>query len=354
MARVKPAAAELPDVPQERRPRNILALSGGGAYGAYTAGVLNGWSKTDKRPEFDVVTGISTGALIAPMAFLGPKYDPELKRGYTEIHKRDVFAVRNWATIPFRDAVANNAPLRRMVEATLSDDVLAEIAAEHRKGRRLYIGTTVLETRRPVVWDVGAIAARGGPDARRQICDIMIASCSIPGVFPPVPIAVEMDGKPKTELHVDGGVTTSVFVPPQVLEAAAGKEGKDLPGSGANVYVIVSGKYYPGPAPVKPRLVRVLRASGGALLHAQTRRDVANLYHMCKLAGVNFQAIALRQDFPADEAGLEFDQKVMAQLFAEGVKVGVDGPVWDATPPVRGPGEPDEIRSGVQIKPGKP
>jgi predicted acylesterase/phospholipase RssA len=346
---VKPAAANVP----VQRPRNILALSGGGAYGAFSAGVLNGWTKTDKRPEFDVVTGISTGALIAPMAFLGPKYDSELKRAYTEIGKRDVFAMRNLVTVPFRDAVATSAPLRRIVEAGLTDEAIAEIAAEHRKGRRLYVGTTALDTKRPVVWDVGAIAARGGPDAAKQICDILIASCSIPGVFPPVPIPVEVDGKVKTEMHVDGGVTTSVFVPPQVLEEAAGKGKADLPAQ-ANVYVVVAGKYYPSAAVVKRRLVGVLKASGGAMLHAQTRRDVANLYHMCKLSGVNFHAVALRNDFPADDAGLEFDQKVMAQLFAEGVKVGVEGPVWDATPPVRGPGEPDEIRSGVQVKPGKP
>ena len=351
---VKPVVAEAPPVAVRTKPLNILCVSGGGAYGAYTSGVLNGWSRSNNRPTFDVVTGISTGALIAPLAFLGPQYDPEMRMYYTEVRQRDVFSIRSWATIPFRDAVASSAPLRRMIDNAITEDAIKEIAAEHRKGRRLYIGTTHLETRKTVVWDIGAIASKGGLDARKQILDVLVASCSVPGVFPPMPITMMVDGKPITEMHVDGGVTTSIFVPSAVFDAIA-KEQKngDLPGSKANLFAIVSGKYYPTQAPVKPKVIKLLKASGGAILHAQLRRDLANLALTSKLSGATYHSLALRQDFPIDDAALEFDQKVMNQLFVEGLKIGLEGPSWDSNPPERSGGD-DEIRSGSRMLPTKP
>jgi predicted acylesterase/phospholipase RssA len=337
------AAHQEPEPTPARRPQNILALSGGGSYGAFTVGVLNGWSRTDKRPEFDVVTGVSTGALIAPYAFLGPKYDPELKKAYTELRQKDVFALRSVATIPFRDAVASSSGLRKMVESAVTDEVMAAVAAEHRKGRRLYVGTTQLDTRKTVVWDISAIAVQGGTEARRLICDVLVASCSIPGVFPPVPIEIE---KGRTELHVDCGVTATVFVPSQVLAAAKAKPGAEA----ANLYVVVAGKYYPDSAPVKPKLLGVLKASGWAMLRASYRKDVSNLYLASKLTGVKFHSLALRQDFEIEETSIDFDQATMNRLYVEGVKVGVDGPVWDTVPPDGGPGEPDDIRTGLRPK----
>jgi hypothetical protein len=149
-------------------------------------------------------------------------------------------------------------------------------------------------------------------------------------------------GRGKTELHVDGGVTTTVFVPSQVLEAAKPKSGEGE----ANLYIIVAGKYFPDEAPVRPRLVKVLKASGWALLRAYVRKDIGNLYLESKLDGVKFHALALRPDFPIEESNIDFDHAMMNKLFVEGVKVGVEGPTWDTTPPDRGPGEPDEIRTG--------
>jgi predicted acylesterase/phospholipase RssA len=330
-----------PTAAAPRKPNTILALSGGGAYGAFTAGVLNGWTRNNTRPEFDVVTGVSTGALIAPLAFLGPKYDNELRKFYTEVSKRDVFIQRSWATVPFRDAIGTNAPLRRLVDSGLTDEVMAELAAEHRKGRRLYVATTRLETRTTVVWDLGAIACRGGPDARKLILDVMIASAAVPGLFPPVPITMESEGKRRTEMHVDGGVTAPVFVPPAVLDAC----NRD-----ADLYVVLAGKYFPEAEKVRPRVLKVLSASGGALLRAHTRRDVSNLYHMARLAGVRFHLVGLRQDFETTESGFDFDPTTMNQLYVEGVKVGVAGPLWDDTPPERGPGEHPDIRTGTRTK----
>jgi predicted patatin/cPLA2 family phospholipase len=331
-----------------RRPQNILVLSGGGSHGAFTAGVLNGWTRTNHRPDFDVVTGVSTGALIAPIAFLGSEYDFELRKFYTEVWQRDIFTIRSWYTIPFRDAVATSAPLRRTVESGLTQEIVDRIAVEHKKGRRLYIATTRLDSRKTVVWDIGAIACRGG-NARELILDLMIASCSIPGVLPPIPIRVLVDGEERVELHVDGGVTTNAFVPAEVIEAAARPAAGQPP---VTLYVIVAGKMFAESARVNRWLFGVVEASGSALLSAGTRRDVANLYHMSRLAGCEFCMVALRQDFPVEDngAGLDFDPNSMAPLFVEGVKVGFAGPVWQSTPVERGPGEVGEIRTGLHLR----
>lgn len=320
-----------------RKPQHILALSGGGSYGAFTAGVLNGWTQNHTRPEFDVVTGISTGALIAPMAFLGPEHDAMMRHFYTEVTRSDIFRYRSWATIPFHDSAATSAPLRKIVENGMTTATMAQIAEEHRKGRRLYIGTTHLETRRTVIWDIGAIACRPGPQSRELICDIIVASCSVPGVMPPVPI--DVSGSGHVERHVDGGTTASLFVPLDVLEAA-----RD-----ANLYVVIAGKHFADPAKVRAWAPRVLGASGEALLFASSRRDVSNLYHLSKLAGVKFHVLALRSDFSTGgDSAIDFEPESMSQLFVEGAKVGMAGPVWETVPPERTPGEA-EIRTGRRL-----
>ena len=336
------------------KPRTILALSGGGMYGAYTAGVLNGWTKAGNRPTFDVVTGISTGALIAPLAFLGRDHDAHIEKMYTRIRRSDVYTYRSWATVPFRDAVASTAPLRIHVESTITEDVVLAIAAEHRKGRRLYVGTTNLDTKRFVTWDLGAVAAQGGKPARKLVIDIMVASCSVPGVFPPVPIEVELDGKRYTELHIDGGMTAPVFVPTTVLDAAA--LDPTIPVAAqtpATVYVVLAGKAFADPGPVHSKVLPVLGAGTTALMSAQARREVSNLYHICRLGGIHFQMTALGGDFPTPAGGLEFDRPEMNKLYEEGARIGSSGPLWWAAPPERGTGEIDRIRTGNRFQSGK-
>ncbi|MGL6095336.1 MAG: patatin-like phospholipase family protein [Fimbriiglobus sp.] len=350
---VPPPAGDLPPVEQApvRRPQNILVLSGGGSYGAHTAGVLNGWTRSGTRPEFDVVTGISTGALIAPLAFLGSKNDAALRKLYTEVRTKDIFILRSMVTMPFRESLATATPLRKTVETTLTPDVLDEIAAEHRKGRRLLVGTTNLDARRFAVWDIGAIACKGGPDARKLIIDVLIASASVPGVFPPVPIEVEVDGKSYTELHADGGATAPLFVPMQVLEAAAPRAGGGpVPPPPANLYAIVAGKFYADPAPVRARVLKVLGAAAGVYYYGHLRAEVANLYHAAVGAGVKFHVAAMRQDFPTTDSSIEFDPDAMNKLFTEGVRVGVAGPTWETEPPERVPGDGAPIRTGVKYR----
>ena len=351
-AKASPSATTLTTIPE--RPKHILALSGGGMYGAFAAGIINGWTKSQTRPEFDIVTGISTGALIGILAFLGPEYDGQMERFYTTIQRRDVYTFRSWATVPFRDSVASTAPLREIVQVAITDDVVKALAERHKKGRRLYIGTTNLDTRRFVTWDIGAIACGPDPKAAREIIGkVLIASCSLPGVFSPQPIDVEVNGKTYTELHIDGGVIAPIFLPPSVFDAAMPDPGKPIQlQPPANLYVIQAAKSYPEGGPVESKILQVLGASAATVLMAQYRREVSNLYHMSRIAGVIFHMTALSAEFPTPNNGLEFDRKEMNKLYEEGFRVGSGstGPTWWHSPPERGAGETDPVRVGTKFK----
>ncbi len=337
--------ADLPEPPPPKS-RNILVLSGGGSYGAYSAGVVCGWTRAGNRPVFDVVTGVSTGALIAPLAFLGAEGDADLQKFYTQVRAKDVFTLRSFATVPFRDAAANTAPLRKIVAGNLTPERVEAIAAAHRKGRRLLIGTTNLETKRFVVWDFGAIANKGGPNARQLMTDILIASCSVPGVFPPVPVSVEIDGRSHTELHVDGGVAAPMFLPSKFFEVVAPRDRTDPP---ANLYVVVAGKFFPDPAPVKPRVLKVLEASVGAFFTGHARAEVANLYHLSKLYGVRFGVTAVPESLAAPDSGIDFDIDAMNRLFTAGLEVGLAGK-FATRPPERSPGDATYPRTGTTFR----
>jgi len=341
-----------------RRPRNILALSGGGAYGAFAAGFVEGWTTSGTRPELDVVTGISTGSLIAPFVFLGPDHDARLGQLYTRVQAADIFSVRTWVTIPFRDSFATSAPLKKLIESQITPDLMDRIAAEHRKGRRLYVGTTNLDTRRLVVWDMGAIACRACPEGCNLFRDVLLASCSVPGMLPPVRFNIEVDGKKSTELHADGGVSAQVFVPSHVFAAAARgavsergvlPENDPMPAAG-NLYIVVAGKLYPDCAPVRARVLPVLGVTTGTILYAYCRAELANLYGLARASGLKYHLAALRLGFPTVESSVDFDQKQMTKLFAEGRRGGSTGTAWMPGPPTLSPGDGDYIRTGVKLR----
>jgi predicted acylesterase/phospholipase RssA len=314
-----------------RAPNHVLALSSGGLYGAYSSGFLAGWSDTGTRPEFDVVTGVSTGALIAPLAFLGPEFDDRMQQLYTSIRAEDVFKIRAWVTIPFKDAVASSAPLRKLIESQVTSELMQRVAAEHRKGRRLYVGTTNLNTRRLVVWDMGAIACRPCPEGCSLFRDVLLASCSVPGMLPPVPFSVEVDGKNVTELHADGGVSSQIFVPPIVFKTASG-DGRS-PGTGGNLYAVVSGKLYPDATPVKQRVLPILGATTGTIMYAHCRAELMSLYGQARLAGMKYHLTALRQDLMVNaDTSMTFNQEEMSRLYSEGVRDGIAVPNWRSDP----------------------
>jgi predicted acylesterase/phospholipase RssA len=258
-------------------------------------------------------------------------------------------------TIPFRDAMATSAPLRKLIESQVDQQLMERIANEHRKGRRLYVGTTDLHSKRAVIWDMGAIASRPCPEGCTLFRDVLLASASVPGVFPPVPFEVEVDGRRQTELHVDGAITAPLFMPPGVFAAAAMQNGpafnpNPLPGA-PNFYAIVAGKLYPDAGPVRRRILPVLSATTGALLYAQCRAELANMYWQSRLSGMRYQMIALRQDADiATGSAVNFNQEVMTKLYMEGQADGQAGPRWMFVPPVLSPCDGNYARGGLRLR----
>jgi hypothetical protein len=329
-------------------PRNVLCLSGGGAYGAYSAGVLVGWTAAGTRPTFDTVTGISTGALIAPFAFLGPKYDDALQTFYTTLGRRDVFRYR-----PVRQfgngALADTAPLAHAIDAFLTADVMAELAAGHAAGRRLYVGTTEVEGRRFVVWDVGAIAARGTWKDRDLIKRVLLGSAAIPGIFPAAKIGVTVDGTPYTEKHVDGGVSRAIFFrPPHVEHTVRHREGNRAL-AGTRVWAVVAGKLFADPQELKPRFLDLAGTSVSTVIYSQTRGELVEMWALCELTGMTFRMTSIPEEYPAPASSTDFDPDVLRPLFAEGYRQAATGAAWRATPPGAEPGENDLGRTGTAL-----
>ena len=312
-------------------PSVFLAISGGGDNGAYAAGLLNGWTAAGTRPEFKLVTGISTGALIAPFAFLGPKYDATLKEVYTTISPKDVLVPRNVITGFLSDAMADNAPLWALTRKSVTADLLKEVAAEYAKGRFLLVATADLDARRGIIWDMGKIASHGPPEALNLFVSVMIASASIPAGFPPTMIDVEAGGKRYQEMHVDGGTMAQVFVYPasiRIGEAAAAigvtRERK--------VYVIRNARLDPDWAQVERSTMSIAGRAIASLIHTQGIGDLYRIYSTAVRDGVDFNLtfIPASFNFPHKE---EFDNAYMRALYDVGYDQGVKGIPWAKTPP---------------------
>lgn len=329
-----------------RPDRTVLCLSGGGSFGAYTAGVLVGWTERGDRPQFDVVTGISTGALIAPFAFLGPEYDGTIRRLYTEVVTRDLYRVRPLRAL-FGEAFADTTRFAARVHDAISPEVVAALAAAHAQGRRLYVGTTEQEGKQLVVWDIGAIAARGRPCDRELIVQILLGSSAPPGFFPSAKIAVAVDGVTHVERHVDGGVSQALFFRPPYVppEQRSDVAARDL--AGTKVYAILAGKLYADPEVIRPWSFSQAGKSVSTLIYAQTRGDLQRLYTVCLLTGMDYYVSAIPPEYPAPTSSTEFKPEVMVPMFEEGRRVAKSATPWRTQPPGVGPGETTLARAGV-------
>ena len=310
---------------------NILVLSGGGVFGAYSAGVLCGWSNSGKasngggRPIFDTVTGMSSGALISPFAFLGSEYDPKLRELYTTVSNDDIFKIRRSIRAFFAESLASNEPLQAKINASISAELIAKIAAEHAKGRRLYIGTTNLDTKRLVVWDIGSIASRGTEEARQLIVNVILASAAIPGFFPSVRFNIGVDGAAYEELHVDGSISSGMFFrPPYFPPDQTEVVGPTLL-AGSNLYALVAGKYYPDPEGVKPRTIAVVSAAVSNLMYANARGDLYRFYTYCSLSGMDFFSTAIPAELKTTNNSTNFDRGEMIKMYNEGYRIGQHG-----------------------------
>ncbi len=368
-ARVRKALK--PEHPPDKK-YNTLVLSGGGSYGAYSAGVLVGWTAAGtrpgvgKNPNFDVVTGISTGALIAPFAFLGPEYDCVVTREYTTVTNDDIFTRRRFLRGLLGESLADSAPLRRRLENLVTPDLVRRVAEEHGKGRRLYVGTTNMDTKRLIVWDLGAIANRAMTEDmvfyRKLAIDVVLASASIPAFFPPTRLDVDIDGQRYEELHVDGGVTRSMFFRPPYVEPAKREAFGPTALYDSNLYILVAGKIYEDPKAVRARTLPLALSAIGNLLYANTRGDLSILFNYCVLTGMNYYVSAMPEDLPIPDQATEFDPAQMTQMFnagyylaARGVRrknekgEDVIGPAWRDTPPGLEEGEEPRARTGLRL-----
>jgi predicted acylesterase/phospholipase RssA len=311
-------------------PHHYLAISGGGADGAFGAGLLVGWTEHGSRPEFTVVTGISTGALIAPFAFLGARYDAQLTRVYTELSTRDLVERRGLFEILRNDSLASTRPLRKLISEYFDDAFIAELAREHRRGRSLLIGTTNLDAARPVTWNITRIAASGAPGARDLIHDVILASASIPGVFPPVPIEVESGGQRYDELHVDGGVTSQVFIYPTGLNWRKVLQRLQVPGR-PKLYVIRNSPTAPGFRSVHRRLVPIMSRTVSSLIRTQGIGDMTTIYFLTRRDGVDFHLAHVPDDFDLMPTET-FDRAYMRALFELGRNAARGGYRWVTGP----------------------
>jgi predicted acylesterase/phospholipase RssA len=308
----------------------FLALSGGGADGAFGAGVLNGWTATHERPQFTIVSGASTGALMAPFAFLGPEYDDDIKAMYTAGHAEQFAKAATVTNVIFGGGLISENSAYRIISQYVTPRLLADVAREHRKGRRLYVITTNLDAQRPVLWDMGAIAASERPDASALFTAVITASTSFPGVFSPVLIDVQADGHRFAEMHVDGEMTDPIFAGPQKI---LGSFGITRAGSvHKSMYVLINTKLEPSFELTENSPVQVPGRAIFTLTKTERRNSVVAAYEFARRNGFKFNLTYLPKDIP-DRGSVEFETGYMRSLFAYGYEVGRSGAAWQPSPP---------------------
>ena len=302
-----------------------LVLSGGGENGAFAAGLLSGWSTTGHRPAFGVITGVSTGALIAPFAFIGDAGDAALREAYTTVSAADVFEFGGSS-----EALTDTWPLKRRIERAVTPRLLKAIAAEHAKGRRLLVATTELDTERPVLWDMGAIATVGDDKALTLFRSIVLASSAVPGVFPPVSIdSTILDGKTHQartiqEMHVDGGTTAPFFLAPKpaLVAALTGSGGVRIPAK--TVYLVINNKLAPYFQMATHTTLSVLGRAMSSAIKAQTRDALALADAFARRESLDLKVTEIDDRF-TETSPAPFDQRYMKALFAHAEKLGRAG-----------------------------
>ncbi|HUO08320.1 MAG TPA: patatin-like phospholipase family protein [Phycisphaerae bacterium] len=321
--------------PQESRPATVdfLAISGGGQDGAFGAGLLYGWSQAGDRPQFRLVTGVSTGALIAPFAFLGTPYDEKLKAAYTTTKTKDIFIAKDLLEFITSDSATNNAAMSALLTRWIDADMVRTIAAEHAKGRRLYIATVNLDAERLVIWDMGAIASCNSPRALELFRQVMLASASIPVVFPPVYLNVTANGKKYDEMHVDGGTISQSFLWDAGLTVAeVGKQiGVTKTLAPIRLFVIRNAQLIPRWQEVKPQVASIGPRAIGTLLKSEGVGDLYRLYATSQRDGFDFNVAHIPDDF-ALKPKEAFDSTYMTALFDVGFRLAQHGYPWIKAP----------------------
>jgi predicted acylesterase/phospholipase RssA len=308
-----------------------LALSGGGSDGAFGAGLLAGWSAHGTRPQFEVVTGVSAGAIIAPFAFLGPAHDRQLAEIWTEYGTSELLTAQILPGLLGGPSLADTSKLAELVARYVDRKFLRAVAAEYRRGRILLIGTTNLDLQRPIIWNMGEIAASNHPQAPELFHKVIMASAAIPGAFPPVNIPVIAEGKLYEEMHVDGGVTREVFIAPTQLNlktfdrfyAAAPIR---------RIYIVKNGKLSPEFEAVQPTAINIAARSITTLTKSQSYGDIYRIWRTAVESDADFNVAAIPAGF-AVKAKQAFDPEYQRALYQVGFKMGRGGVDWAKLPP---------------------
>jgi len=314
-----------------RTPVNFLALSGGADDGAFGAGLLAGWSKTGRRPEFEIVTGVSTGALMAPFVFLGPAYDGILKEIYTRYSTKDILIEKPLVGLLGGSSLADPTPLADLIAHHVDQALLNAIAQEYRKGRTLLVSTTNLDAQRPVLWNMGRIAASGHTDALSLFRRVLLASVSIPGAFPPVQIKVTAGGKHYDELHVDGGTSSKVFLLPTHLMFRSIDHQLPIKPK-RRLFIIMNDQLVPVWKPVEASLFPLSQRSLKTLLKNQGIGDLSRLYISAQRDGTDYNLASIPSTFKKQKKEF-FDKEYMTALFNLGFGLGRKGYRWAKQPP---------------------
>lgn len=311
-----------------------LALSGGGSDGAFGAGLLAGWSARGDRPEFEIVTGVSAGAIIAPFAFLGPRYDETLKTIWTEYQQSQVVTAQILPGLFGGDALTDTTPLANLVAKYVTKEMLDDIAAQYARGRILMVLTTNLDAQRPVTWNMGEIARNGSDEALLLFRRVILASAAIPGAFPPVNIPVTVNGKHYEEMHVDGGTTRELFVLPVEAPFKAFDPLYPQPPI-RELYIVRNGKVVPEYEIVPQKTLTIASRSISTLIKSQNWGEVYRIYRMALDGGAdfNFMSVPASFDYKSDKI---YDPKYQKALYDVGVEAGRSG-VWQKTPPGQAP-----------------
>ena len=321
---------------------DYLAISGGGENGAYGAGLLTAWTELGTRPTFKAVTGVSTGALTAPFAFLGPQYDKDLQHFYTGITKQDVMVSRGLLTAVLGDSMYDSTPLLRLIRSVITPSLVAAIAREYtEKGRLLCVATTNLDAPVGILWNIGSIAASGNPQAAEAIAKILLASASIPGAFPPVMIDMDVGGEHFQEMHVDGGtVAQVVFYPPSlsVDDLVGSSTASDLElrkvlyGRRRRLFVIRNSRPGTDLETVDRSTLKIAGRAVSTLISTQGIGDLYRLYVLCQRDHIDYNVAFIPASF-SDRLREPFDQAYMNKLYQVGREAMLKGSPWSKVPP---------------------
>jgi hypothetical protein len=300
-------------------PLQVLELSGGGQYGAFGAGFLKGWSEKGTRPEFDLVTGVSTGALLATQAFLGtPADDAVLEEIFTGVTQEDIYTRRFLGAAFGASSFFDTTPLRNLIERHITPQVLERVAAESAKGRRVAVAATNIDRNQFWVFSLSEIAMRGGDDALELYRSALLASASPPMAFPPVEIA--------GSLFVDGSVRENVLV--------RGSDIADAPGAlRGNVYLIQNGRSGGAPRAVRADVVELAGATFEVISSGRMGMTITRAYAATRLHGYDFNLVYIPADAEVSGNALAFDQEEMRRVFDAGYRLAQQPDPWLHEPP---------------------